>query len=338
MSATDQLAMARSAGGPIRRHARISELDLSAFPYLTALTARQIAIWPDHEPTLATSLGNRTAEVMCDTEASSEMVTKIAEHHFGSVDKVCRDYQYFCQNMILEAELFFRRNGRYERSKFSEAVRDVYSKPDVMEKYMNGLLLSGVFWHNHAGALTFYRSEFLPMLPDGYRHLEIGPGHGALLHLTAIEGRAGSISGWDVSEGAIAATRRTLEVIGVSEDVELIRQDMFDAPDHFDTFDSIVVSELLEHLEDPLRALQSLIRYLKPGGRILVNMPANSPAPDHLYLIDKPEEMTDLMKAAGFIVEKNALFPMTGYDLARCLRDRLTIKCVAVGRRPLRLS
>ena len=63
-------------------------------------------------------------------------------------------------------------------------------------------------------------------------------------------------------------------------------------------------------------------------------MPANSPAPDHLYLIDKPAEMTDLMKAAGFEIEKSELFPMTGYDLARCLRDKLTINCVAVGRRP----
>ena len=75
---------------------------------------------------------------------------------------------------------------------------------------MTLMLISGVFWHNHACALTFYRKDFLPMLPDGYRHLEVGPGHGALLHLTATEGRSGSISGWDVSEGAIAATRRTL--------------------------------------------------------------------------------------------------------------------------------
>ncbi|QOZ33714.1 hypothetical protein XH92_20310 [Bradyrhizobium sp. CCBAU 53421] len=319
----------------IVRRSRIAEIDIAAYPYLSALVERQIAAWPQHEATLATSLGNRSLEVMRDTEASSQLVTKIALHHFGTIDKICHDYRYFCENMILEAELFFRRHGRYERSKFSEAVRDVYSKPDVMEKYMNGLLLSGVFWHNHACALTFYRSQYLPMLPEGYRHLEVGPGHGALLYLTATDPRSGSIVGWDVSEGAIAATRRTLEVIGVSDEIELVRQDMFDAPDQRDSFDSIVVSELLEHLEDPLKALRSLIRYLKPGGRILVNMPANSPAPDHLYLIDKPSEMIDLMTSAGFEIEKNELFPMTGYRLERCLKDRLTINCVAVGRRPV---
>jgi SAM-dependent methyltransferase len=320
---------------PIRRLSRLSDLELKAYPRLAFLLERQIAVWPDHEATLATSIGNRTAEVMLDTEATAALVTKIAEHHFGSVDKVCRDYRYFCQEMILEAELFFRRHGRYERSKFEEALRDVYSKPDVMEKYMNGLLLSGVFWHNHACALTFYRSQFLPLLPQQYIHLEIGPGHGALLHLTASDPRAGKITGWDVSPGAIDATRRTLQVMGIDRQVDLVCQDMFDAPSQIDTFDSIVVSELLEHLEDPLRALRSLITYLKPGGRILVNMPANSPAPDHLYLIDKPEEMTDLMKSAGFRIEKSELFPMTGYGLERCLKDKLTINCVAVGQRPL---
>ena len=319
----------------IRRLTRLAEIDLSAYPHVAHLAERQIAAWPEHEATLATSFANRATDVMLDSEDSAKLVTKIAEHHFRSVDKICHDYRYFCQDMILSAELYFRRHGRYERSKFEEAYRDVYSKPDVMEKYLNGLLLSGVFWHNHACALTFYRAQFLPMLPQDYTHLEIGPGHGALLYLTVTDPRSGIVKGWDVSPGSIEATRRTLQVIGIDHKVELVCQDMFDAPSQVDTFDSIVVSELLEHLEDPLRALRSLIKYLKPGGRILVNMPANSPAPDHLYLIDKPEEMTDLMKSAGFVIEKSELFPMTGYGLERCLKDKLTINCVAVGRRPI---
>lgn len=319
---------------PIKRYGKVSELDLSAYPSLRHVIERQLAAWPEHEATIATSLGNRSAEVMQDTEESARMVTRIAEHHFGGLDKVCHGYRYFCQEMILAAELYFRRHGRYERSKFEDAYRDVYSKPDVMEKYMNGLLVSGIFWSNHAYALTFFRTQFLTMLPKGFTHLEVGPGHGALLHLTATNPNHGHIVGWDVSPSSIEATRRTLEVIGVDKQVELVCQDMFDAESKNDTFDSIVVSELLEHLEDPLKALKALYKALKPGGLILVNMPANSPAPDHLYLIDKPHEMTDLMKEAGFTIEKEALYPMSGYSLERCMKDKLTITCIAIGRRP----
>lgn len=318
----------------ITRYTKISDIDLSAYPATAHLCERQIAAWPEHEATLATSLGNRSAEVMADTESSAKMVTKLAEHHFGSVDKVCQDYRYFCQEMILQAELHFRRHGCYERSTFEEAYRDVYANDEVMEKYLNGLLLSGVFWHNHAYALTFYKSEFLAMLPEGFTHLEVGPGHGALLDLTVTNPKCGKAVGWDVSLGSIEATRRALEVIGIEDQVELVLQDMFDAPAQEEVFDSIVVSELLEHLEAPLAALKSLIRSLKPGGHILVNMPANSPAPDHLYLIDKPHEMTDLIKEAGFEVVKEALFPMTGYGLEKCKKEKLTITCVAVGRKP----
>jgi len=320
---------------PITRYTAISQIDLAPYPAIAHLVARQVAAWPEHEATLATSLGNRSLEVMQETEKTAEMVTKLAHHHFENVDKVCEDYRYFCQEMILEAELFFRRNGRYERSTFEEAYRDVYANDEVMEKYLNGLLLSGVFWHNHAYALTFYRNEYLAMLPENFVHLEVGPGHGALLDMTVTNPKCGKATGWDVSPGSIEATRRALEVIGIEDKVELVLQDMFDAPPQSEVFDSIVVSELLEHLEDPLKALKALRTSLKPGGLILVNMPANSPAPDHLYLIDKPQEMTELMEEAGFIVEKSDLFPMTGYSLERCLKDKLTITCVAVGRRPL---
>lgn len=320
---------------PIKRLSSISDVDLAPFPNLAHLVKRQIAAWPEHEPTIATSIYNRSDEVMRDTENSADLVTKVAAENGIPIDKICKDYRYFCEEMILASEIFFRRNGRYERSTFEEAYRDIYSKPDVMEKYMNGLLVSGVFWHNHACALTFYRSQFLPMLPKNFSHLEIGPGHGALLHLTVSNPNSGRVVGWDVSPGAVEATGRTLRAIGIENRVELVCQNMFDAPDQLNAFDSIVVSELLEHLEDPKKALLSLIRYLKPGGRILVNMPANSPAPDHLYLIDNPDEMLELMTSAGFEIEKSGLFPMTGYSLERCRKDKLTINCVAVGRKPM---
>ena len=100
----------------ITRYSKISDVDLTKYPATLHLCELQIAAWPEHEATLATSLGNRSAEVMAVTESSAKMVIKLAEHHFGNVNKVCHDYRYFCQEMILQAELHFRRHGCYERS------------------------------------------------------------------------------------------------------------------------------------------------------------------------------------------------------------------------------
>ena len=41
----------------ITRYNKVSELDLSPYPALSHVVDRQIVAWPEHEPTIATSLG-----------------------------------------------------------------------------------------------------------------------------------------------------------------------------------------------------------------------------------------------------------------------------------------
>jgi len=56
-------------------------------------------------------------------------------------------------------------------------------------------------------------------------------------------------------------------------------------------------------------ALKATARRLRPGGRLWVNVPINSPAPDHIYLFRTPEEAVDAVQAAGFEVSETAFFP-----------------------------
>ncbi|MEQ8256548.1 MAG: methyltransferase [Roseovarius confluentis] len=318
----------------VRNRAKtLEEVDFGNHPSLQRVCREQVGVWPAHEATLATSLRDRSTEVLRDSEIFASLILRIAEDHSQPIRKICTDYRYFCEEMILKAELFFRRNKRYERSTFEEAYNDVYADPVIMEKYMNGLLLSGLFWINHANALTYYRTKFLAGNVEGYDHLEVGPGHGTLLYFAATDPRMGSATGWDVSPGAIDATRRTLAAIGVDEKVSLVCQNLYDAPGSVNRYDSIVVSEVLEHLEDPKGALVCLHDYLKPGGRIYVNMPANSPAPDHIFLITDAEETLGFMREAGFEIEQRELFPMTGYSLEQCRKHALTVNCAAIGRK-----
>lgn len=315
----------------IPRYKHISELDISEYKNLNKLVACQIEVWPEHEGFLATSLGNQSDRMLQEIDGQASSIVMIAEDNFGGLKEVCAGYKYFCQNMILEAELFFRRYKRYQRSSFKEAFDDVYSNPEIMKNYMNGLLLSGVFWSNHAHALKYYKNNYLPRLPENFSHLEVGPGHGTLLQMTAETGRHGVIEAWDVSPSSIEATRRTITTMGIADSINLICQDMFVADENTEKFDSIVVSELLEHLEDPLAALRALRPRLKANGHILVNMPVNSPAPDHLYLVKKPSEVITLVSEAGYAIVDNMNFPMTGYTLEQCSENDLTITCIVVA-------
>lgn len=310
---------------------KLGNLDLASYPFLQRLVRSQLDVWPDHENMLAKSIAVRRPEVLAASDSAAALILKIIEHHLGEVNEVCEDYQFLCQEMILAEEWYFRRHGCYRLSTFEDAEREYYSNPGFMKKYMNGLLLSSIFWLNHANALEYYVSVFLAGNRTGYRHLEIGPGHGLLLYYAAQDGRCAQAYGWDVSEGSIRATHRALDAMGVADRVQLVRQDVFEAFKGQHEFDSIVASEVLEHLERPLDALKSLYACLVPGGRILVNMPANSPSPDHLYLIREPEETLQLLQDSGFEVLDYRLFPMAGYTLDQCRKHKLTINCAAIA-------
>ncbi len=65
-------------------------------------------------------------------------------------------------------------------------------------------------------------------------------------------------------------------------------------------FDRIVISKVLDHLENPKNALERLRSVISPKGRLFVKMPVNSPASDHIFLLTHPHEVIDLVTAAGF--------------------------------------
>jgi cyclopropane fatty-acyl-phospholipid synthase-like methyltransferase len=97
-----------------------------------------------------------------------------------------------------------------------------------MTRYMNGLLVSGIVWDNHAHALAYFVNRYLPKLKSGSNHLEIGPGHGIFLYFAAQSDRVTSIAGWDVSPTSIHNSRHALATLGVTRPVDLRLQDLFD--------------------------------------------------------------------------------------------------------------
>ena len=99
-------------------------------------------------------------------------------------------------------------------------------------------------------------------------------------------------------------------------------------------FDAVILSEVLEHLEHPDQAVRVLHHVCKPGGRVWINVPANSPAPDHLYLVSTPKQAEDLVRSVEFDVVDTASFAMTGTTMERAIKQKLTITCIVVGERP----
>lgn len=100
------------------------------------------------------------------------------------------------------------------------------------------------------------------------RVLEVGCGLG---YLTYALRRAGyDALGLDVSPEAVASATRAFGQFYRAESIESY------AAKCPDTFDAIVMVEVIEHLEDPVKVLQGAMRLLAPGGSVIVSTPNRS--------------------------------------------------------------
>lgn len=150
------------------------------------------------------------------------------------------------------------------------------------------------------------------------RFLELGCGAGGLLHDLA---RLGFFAvGVDQSKSA----RRIAEMLLA----EVPEAEVFETADHLEeaSFDQLGAFEVLEHIEDDLTALTDWARYLKPGGDLMVSVPAH---PERWNQADvwaghyrryRRADITGLVEAAGFDVTRVLCY---GFPLANAM-ERLS--------------
>lgn len=304
----------------------------TGYQHLDRVLTSALGSWPEHEKFLTSALagyGDKDFALLNDlARRVSLLMGDEAEQYYTS-------YRWMCAEINKET-YFFKKHGRYRLTTFQEANSEVYSNAPYMKKYIEGILTSQVLWRNHSAAFLFFKREFLGRLKNDYRYLEVGPGHGLFLGTAAEDPRCAAANAWDVSAESLRQTRSALEVMGVAGRVTLDQQDIHAPtrkPNEIGGFDGIALCEVLEHLEKPQAALESLREFLSPDGVLYINVPLNSPAPDHIFLLRNEAEVRSLVTSAGLEVVDLKLVPMTGYDLATAQAQNATVTCFVLARR-----
>ena len=177
----------------------------------------------------------------------------------------------------------------------------------------------------HAAMFGMFLDHVLGAIDTPFDYLEIGPGHGLMMALAAGSPQVRSLEAWDVSSVSLQETRTALSMLGVTMPVKLMEVDISEARAPADRYDVITISEVLEHLEAPQQALALLRQVLRPGGRIFINVPLNSPSPDHIYLFSHPDEVIAMVEAAGLRMIAIDMFATQGRDIATSLAHRISI-------------
>jgi SAM-dependent methyltransferase len=105
--------------------------------------------------------------------------------------------------------------------------------------------------------------------PKGSLVLEAGCGVGAQTRIIAPKNPEANFISIDISAESISEARNLLETSRI-ENVEFRQADIFNLPFPNEYFDGIIVCFVLEHLQDPVKALHELKRVLKTGGVMIV--------------------------------------------------------------------
>jgi len=129
------------------------------------------------------------------------------------------------------------------------------------------------FWHG--GKLTMIDKLVRPHLSDGSRLLEIGCGAGNLLLQASVSGSYPVAL--DLSMQSLNFVRlRLQEAVAKAETpagfacIQAMGELL---PLADESFDYVLLSEVIEHLENPQITIQESARMLHPGGRLLVTTP-----------------------------------------------------------------
>jgi 2-polyprenyl-3-methyl-5-hydroxy-6-metoxy-1,4-benzoquinol methylase len=303
-------------------------LDIVAhFPNTTAILQAVLKDWPDHANYLVRSFTPRSPAMLDATEAAARAVRLLMA---GDDLRFAADYRWTCDR-LRDEELYFHRNGRYRLSTFVEANEEVYSNEDYMSRYVNGLLLSQVLWYNHIATFEMFLNRVIGVTETRFDYLEVGPGHGLMTYIAAQSPQAKTVEAWDVSAVSLRETRAALDRLGAVRPISLVEQDILSADPIDRRFDLIVISEVLEHLERPAQALRYLRHVMSDTGRIFINVPINSPSPDHIYLLSTPSEVRELIESNGFRIDQLELFATQAKRMDNAIANRISVSAGVIA-------
>lgn len=116
----------------------------------------------------------------------------------------------------------------------------------------------------------------LDRLRPGVDLLDVGCGPGTLTADLARLTAPGRTVGIDVAPGVVAAAREHIDACGVQ--VELLAADVRSVDLAPGSFDVVHAHQVLQHLQDPVGALEAMAALARPGGGIVAVRDADYPA------------------------------------------------------------
>ncbi len=281
---------------------------------------------PMHRRFIHSSLGNITQEELEYLHA----YLNYCDHNGIDILYLTQCYHTIVEDTFRE-QLYFNRNKEYRHKTFSDVANDEYFNEEYMHRYMYGLALTSFLWPNHVCTTRFFK-ETLPKKKYG-KYLEVGPGHGYYL-MTAIQNSSfDDFIGIDISEASIKQTQAIIDYFHPDlknrfqlELTDFLVADQLEA----ESFDAIVMGEVLEHVEQPEYFLLRIAELAKSDSYIFISTCINAPAVDHIYLWRNTDELEEMIRGSGLNIRNHLRLPYEGKSLHESIKGGLAVNVAYV--------
>jgi len=138
----------------------------------------------------------------------------------------------------------------------------------IPEYYKN---FNNIFAHSSVPWQQNILKKFLKRIGVKDFHLIADIGSGIGNNVETLSKFTGHITAVDISPAALDALKRKYS--GLISDLSVLSADATKLPLDKETFDVVVLTETLEHCENPEKVLSECVRILKSGGSIIVSAP-----------------------------------------------------------------
>lgn len=240
-------------------------------------------------------------------------------------------YLKMCKDMII-CQVRFMKTGKYPSDDQATAFSEVYDSEEVMFGYMIGLGFSQFLWDSHYKMFKHLERELASPDEAITNYLEVGPGHGLFLK-KAVELLPSSckFTALDISKTSIAVTKEIMQ-LSSGRPVEAVSYFTEDFLTHSSEvqYDFIVVGEVLEHVEDPMKMLEKIYQLLSARGRAFISTCVNCPMTDHVYHFEDITQIRQMLEASGFVARSEQVMPVEDLPFDEVMRRKITVNYSAV--------
>jgi len=174
--------------------------------------------------------------------------------------------------------------------------------------------------------------KLLKNIPEG-KALDVGCGAGDMCETLYHQGF--TVKGIDYSEDAIALCHYRLKDLLESKKI-LFTNEKIDQIS--ETFDLIIMMEVLEHIEDDAKALEKIHELLNPGGHLIISVPAHKknfgPSDEHVghYRRYDKKEFIQLLQSYNLTVLKLWSYGVPLANMTEQIRNMIFAKASNKGK------